>query len=59
MGMHRDAIILPGSPSPTPSLRSPFQSYPCGSESGGHPGGEEWLLHCHEWRGDALQLGKI
>lgn len=42
-----------------PSLRSPFQSYSCGSESGGHPGGQEWLLHCHEWRGHALQLGKL
>lgn len=40
-------------------LRSSFQSYSCGSESGGHPGGEERLLHCHEWRGHALQLGKL
>lgn len=40
-------------------LCSSFQSYSCGSESGGHPGGKERLLHCHEWRGHALQLGKL
>lgn len=40
-------------------LRSSFQSYSRGSESGGHPGGKERLLHCHEWRGHALQLGKL
>lgn len=45
--------------SPSSPLRSSFQSYSCGSESGGHPGGQERLLHCHEWRGHALQLGKL
>lgn len=50
---------VPSSFFPALPLHSSFQSYSCGSEGGGDPGGEERLLHCHERRGHALQLGKL
>lgn len=56
--MCREAIFFACFTVCSSPLHSSFQSYSCGSESGGHPGGKERLLHCHEWRGHALRLGK-